>query len=63
MGPRSSRGVRFAAFPAQNPNLTTTKGVEGVRTCESARLHTPIRNPPGRNPRNPLLFGREKPEL
>eukprot|EP00969_Alexandrium_andersonii_P299751 13251610-Alexandrium_andersonii.AAC.1 len=39
----------------------TKRWIEGVRRCESARLHPPIRNPPSRSPRNPRLLECEKP--
>eukprot|EP00969_Alexandrium_andersonii_P080230 3535750-Alexandrium_andersonii.AAC.1 len=60
MRPRSSRGVRSAAFPAQNPNLQTNMWIEGIRGRETACSHAPIRNPPIRNPHNPWPFAREK---
>eukprot|EP00969_Alexandrium_andersonii_P158765 7014058-Alexandrium_andersonii.AAC.1 len=57
MGPRSSRGVRFAPFCAQTPNPPTKAGLEGVRSREIANSRAPIRNPPIRNLRKPLLLG------
>eukprot|EP00969_Alexandrium_andersonii_P176143 7788374-Alexandrium_andersonii.AAC.1 len=61
LGPRSSQGVRSAAFSAQIPNLRTNAGLEGVRGCEIAESQAPIRNPPIRNPCNPWRLAREKP--
>eukprot|EP00969_Alexandrium_andersonii_P009439 412485-Alexandrium_andersonii.AAC.1 len=46
IGPQSSRGVPSAPLFAQIPNLTTTRGTEGVRSCDSAESKAPIRNPP-----------------
>eukprot|EP00969_Alexandrium_andersonii_P086229 3801349-Alexandrium_andersonii.AAC.1 len=61
MGPRSSRGVSSAPLLAQIPNPPTRWVLEGVRSHEIAKERTPIRNPPNRNPRNPLLLARGSP--
>eukprot|EP00969_Alexandrium_andersonii_P184652 8157612-Alexandrium_andersonii.AAC.1 len=37
-------------------------GLEGVRSREIADSRAPIRNPPIRNPRKPLLLALEKPD-
>eukprot|EP00969_Alexandrium_andersonii_P264430 11686692-Alexandrium_andersonii.AAC.1 len=50
--------MRSAPLLAQIPNLPTKAGLEGVGGRESAKLRTPIRNPPIRNLRNPLLLER-----
>eukprot|EP00969_Alexandrium_andersonii_P258484 11428708-Alexandrium_andersonii.AAC.1 len=60
-GPRGSRGVCSAPFPAQNPDLPTTAWPEWIRRGESAQSHTQIRNAPIRNPCNPLPLVREGP--
>eukprot|EP00969_Alexandrium_andersonii_P266081 11760455-Alexandrium_andersonii.AAC.1 len=61
MGPRSSRGVRSAPLFAEIPNLYTKTCLERVRGRELAHSQAPIRNPPIRNPRNPLLLEHERP--
>eukprot|EP00969_Alexandrium_andersonii_P008362 364162-Alexandrium_andersonii.AAC.1 len=37
------------------------EGLEGVRGFEIANSQAPLRNPPIRNPRNPLLLNCESP--
>eukprot|EP00969_Alexandrium_andersonii_P145238 6422852-Alexandrium_andersonii.AAC.1 len=60
-GPRNTQLARSSRLPLQIPNLLTEMWLEGVRRCESARWHTPIRDPPTRNPRSPCLFALESP--
>eukprot|EP00969_Alexandrium_andersonii_P225171 9944731-Alexandrium_andersonii.AAC.1 len=43
------------------PNLPAQAGFEGVRGRETAKMHTPIRSPPIRNPRNPFAIGARGP--
>eukprot|EP00969_Alexandrium_andersonii_P076402 3368399-Alexandrium_andersonii.AAC.1 len=42
-------------------SLPPKAGLEGVRRCERARSHTPIRDPPIRDPCNPTLLARGSP--
>eukprot|EP00969_Alexandrium_andersonii_P041221 1807401-Alexandrium_andersonii.AAC.1 len=54
IGLQRSRGVLSVPQFAQIPNLPTKVGPEGVQGRELANSQAPIRNPPIRNPHNPL---------
>eukprot|EP00969_Alexandrium_andersonii_P373703 15484630-Alexandrium_andersonii.AAC.1 len=55
------RGAFCVFVFALSPNLPTKAGLEGVRGRDIAKSQGPIRNPPIRNARNPLLLERERP--
>eukprot|EP00969_Alexandrium_andersonii_P215385 9513774-Alexandrium_andersonii.AAC.1 len=47
---------------ARIPNPPTEAGLEGVRGRDIPDSQPPFRDPPIRNPRNPLLLERERPK-
>eukprot|EP00969_Alexandrium_andersonii_P339183 14992633-Alexandrium_andersonii.AAC.1 len=54
VGPRSSRGVRSATLFVEISNLPAKACLDRVPSRIIATSRAPIRNPPIRNPRNPL---------